>query len=137
MKFLLLFLLMLFIPVCGFAKDDPKGSATKTFDAKGKLLQKTNDNGRHYDPKGHYQGKTTADGKHYDAKGKFTGKTIQTPTGTKSYDAKGKLLQKTDARGRIYDAKGKYQGKVKSIGPARTEKRNAQGKLVEVKKAHD
>ena len=114
-----------------------KNQASKTYDANGKLIQKTNDKGRHYNVKGQYQGKTTSDGKHYDAKGKFTGKTVASPTGSKSYDAKGKLLQKTDERGRIYDAKGKYQGKVKPLTPAKIEKRDANGKLVEVKKTDD
>lgn len=114
-----------------------KNQASKTYDAKGKLIQKTDDKGRHYNAKGQYQGKTTRDGKHYDAKGKLTGKTVTAPTGSKSYDAKGKLLQKTDERGRIYDAKGKYQGKVKPVNPVKSEKRDAKGKLVEVKKTDD
>jgi YD repeat-containing protein len=119
------------------ANTKPVSSASKTYDAKGKLVQKTDDKGRHYNAKGQYQGKTTTDGKHYDAKGKFTGKTVTSPTGSKSYDAKGKLLQKTDERGRIYDAKGKYQGKVKPLSPVKSEKRDATGKLVEVKKTDD
>ena len=114
-----------------------KNQASKTYDAKGKLLQKTDDKGRHYNAKGQYQGKTTRDGKHYDAKGKLTGKTVTVPTGSKSYNAKGKLQQKTDERGRIYDAKGKYQGKVKPVSPVKSEKRDAKGKLVEVKKTDD
>jgi hypothetical protein len=97
-----------------------KNQASKTYDANGKLMQKTNDKGRHYNAKGQYQGKTTSDGKHYDAKGKFTGKTVASPTGSKSYDAK-----------------GKYQGKVKPLTPAKIEKRDANGKLVEVKKTDD
>lgn len=56
---------------------------------------------------------------------------------SKTYDAKGKLLQKTDERGRIYDAKGSYQGKVKPVSPVKSEKRDAKGKLVEVKKTDD
>lgn len=118
-------------------KTPAKAQASKTYDANGKLLQKTNDQGRHYNAQGQYQGKTTSDGKHYDAKGKFTGKTVASATGSKSYDAKGKLLQKTDERGRIYDAKGKYQGKIKPVTPAKTEKRDAKGKLVEVQKVDD
>ncbi len=119
------------------ANAKPVNSASKTYDAKGKLLEKTDEQGRRYNAKGQYQGKTTTDGKHYDAKGKFTGKTVTSPTGSKSYDAKGKLLQKTDERGRIYDAKGKYQGKVKPLSLIKSEKRDARGKLVEVKKTDD
>jgi hypothetical protein len=118
-------------------KTPAKTQSSKTYDAKGKFIQKTDDKGRHYNAKGQYQGKTTRDGKHYDAKGKFTGKTVTAPSGSKSYDAKGKLLQKTDERGRIYDAKGKYQGKVKPVNAGKSEKRDANGKLVEVKKTDD
>jgi hypothetical protein len=35
------------------------------------------------------------------------------------------------------DAKGSYQGKVKPVSPVKSEKRDAKGKLVEVKKADD
>lgn len=119
------------------ASTKPVSSASKAYDAKGKLVQKTDDKGRHYNAKGQYQGKTTPDGKHYDAKGKFTGKTVTSTTASKSYDAKGKLLQKTDERGRIYDAKGKYQGKVKPFSKGKSEKRDARGKLVEVKKTDE
>ncbi len=146
MNYLSLCLLYALLPVSGMASAasadhqanaKPANSASKTYDAKGKLLQKTDDKGRRYNAKGQYQGKTTTDGKHYDAKGKFTGKTVTTPTGSKSYDARGKLLQKTDQRGRIYDAKGKYQGKVKPLSTGKSEKRDASGKLVEVKKTDD
>ena len=95
-------------------------SASKTYDAKGQLIQKTDDKGQHYNAKGQYQGKTTRDGKHYDAKGKFTGKTVTAPTGSKSYDAK-----------------GKYQGKVKPVNTGKSEKLDATGMLVEVKKTDD
>lgn len=119
------------------ANTQTKSQASKTYDVKGKLLQKTDDKGRHYNAKGQYQGKTSRDGKHYDAKGKFTGKTVTAPSGSKSYDAKGELLQKTDERGRIYDAKGKYQGKITPVNAGKSEKRDANGKLVEVKKTDD
>ena len=59
------------------------------------------------------------------------------PSGSKNYDAQGKLQQKTDERGRIYDAKGKYQGKIKPVTAVKSEKRDAKGKLVEVKKTDD
>jgi hypothetical protein len=112
----------------------PHASASKTMDAKGKLLQKTDSHGRHYNAKGQYLGKTSSDGKHYDAKGKFTGKTVTTTSNgtisSKSYDARGKLLQSTDSRGRITDAKGKYQGNIKARAPHKTERRDAKGKLV-------
>lgn len=146
MKYLPLCLLFTFMSFAGLAtpgladnkaNTKPVSSASKTYDAKGKLVQKTDDKGQHYNAEGQYQGKTTTDGKHYDAKGKFTGKTVTSTTGSKSYDAKGKLLQKTDERGRIYDAKGKYQGKVKPVTPAKTEKRDSNGKLVEVNKTDD
>jgi hypothetical protein len=137
MKHLPLYLLLTLSPLASIADENAKNGASKTYDATGKLVQKTNDKGRHYNAKGQYQGKTTSDGKHYDAKGKFTGKTVTSPTGSKSYDAKGKLLQKTDERGRIYDANGKYQGKVKPVGVTKTENRDAKGKLVEVKKTDD
>jgi len=146
MKYLPVCLLCVLLPVSGVAhagladnkaSTKPVSSASKTYDAKGKLVQKTDDKGRHYNAKGQYQGKTTTDGKHYDAKGKFTGKTVTSPTGSKNYDAKGKLLQKTDERGRIYDAKGKYQGKVKPLSTDKSEKRDAKGKLLEVKKTDD
>lgn len=146
MNYLPLCLLCVLLPVsdvasAGLADNKtsarPTNSASKTYDAKGKLLQKTDDKGRRYNAKGQYQGKTTTDGKHYDAKGKFTGKTVTTPTGSKSYDAKGKLLQKIDERGRMYDAKGKYQGKVKPLSPVKSEKRDAKGKQLEVTKTDD
>jgi YD repeat-containing protein len=140
MNYLPLCLLCTLLPVSGVAsaasadnKTSAKlvNSASKTYDAKGQLIQKTDDKGRHYNAKGQYKGKTTRDGKHYDTKGKFIGKTVTAPSGSKSYDAKGKLLQKTDVRGRIYDAKGKYQGKVKPVSQVKSEKRDAKGKLVE------
>jgi YD repeat-containing protein len=135
---LLLALYPLTVSACGQSTETPaKAQASKTYDANGKLIQKTNDQGRHYNAKGQYQGKTTSDGKHYDAKGKFTGKTVASPAGSKSYDAKGKLLRKTDGRGRIYDATGTYQGKVKPVSPVKIEKRDAKGRLVEVKKTDD
>ena len=138
MKYLPFCLLLALSPLAGIADNKAATTpASKTYDAKGKLLQKTDDKGRHYNAKGQYQGKTSPDGKHYDAKGKLTGKTVTAPTGSKSYDAKGKLLQKTDERGRIYDAKGSYQGKVKPVSPVKNEKRDAKGKLVEVKKTDD
>lgn len=119
------------------SKSEAKSQASKTYDAKGKLLQKTDNKGRYYNAQGQYQGKTTGDGKHYDAQGKYTGKTVTTPTGSKSYDANGKMLQKTDERGRSYDAKGKYQGVLKPVNAGKSEKRDAKGKLVEVKKTDD
>lgn len=72
--------------------------ASKTFDAKGKLISKTTANGRHYDAKGKYLGKTTGQGRHYDAKGRYTGKTVISNNGTRLYDAKGKQIGKVKGK---------------------------------------
>lgn len=69
--------------------------ATKTYDAKGKLVQRTTAQGRHYNARGQYMGKTTRQGRHYDAKGRYTGKTITTSRGTRTVDAKGKTVRQT------------------------------------------
>lgn len=69
--------------------------ATKTYNAKGKLVQKTTSNGRHYNAQGQYIGKTTQQGRHYDAKGRYTGKTMTTGSVTRTVDAKGKPVQQT------------------------------------------
>lgn len=72
----------------------PPYTPSKTYDAKGKLLQKTTAGGRHYDVKGKYIGKTTSQGRHYDAKGRYTGKTVTGTNGSRRYDAKGKQVAK-------------------------------------------
>jgi YD repeat-containing protein len=69
--------------------------ASKTYDAKGKLVQRTTAQGRHYNARGQYIGKTTQQGRHYDAKGRYTGKTITTTRGTRTVDAKGKTVRQT------------------------------------------
>ena len=69
--------------------------ASKTYDAKGKLVQRTTAQGRHYNARGQYIGKTTQQGRHYDAKGRNTGKTITTTRGTRTVDAKGKTVRQT------------------------------------------
>ena len=84
--------LLLFLPLASHATT-PKGSApqqsaSKTYDAKGKLVQRTTAQGRHYNARGQYIGKTTASGRHYDAKGRYTGKTISTSRGNRTVDAK-------------------------------------------------
>lgn len=71
----------------------PQG-ASKTYDAKGKLVQRTTAQGRHYNARGQYIGKTTQDGRHFDAKGRYLGKTITTPNGQRSMDARGKTVTK-------------------------------------------
>lgn len=132
-----LFVLLLLIPSIGAANTLAGKGASKTYDATGKLLQKTDANGRHYDAKGNYIGKTTNTGKHYNASGNYIGKTITTTSGSKQLDAKGKLQQKTDARGNIYNANGQYQGKKTVVSPRKTTQRNAKGKVVSVRKKDD
>jgi phosphate-selective porin len=95
LKTALLCLFLLF-PLASQAST-PKGTsapspASKTYDAKGKLIQKTTASGRHYNAKGTYIGKTTSQSRHYDAKGRYTGKTVKVSNGSRIYDAKGKQV---------------------------------------------
>ena len=86
--------LLLFWPLASQATTPksaaPPHAASKTYDAKGKLIQKTTASGRHYDAKGKYIGKTTQQGRHYDAKGRYTGKTVTNANGSRLYNAQGK-----------------------------------------------
>ena len=92
---LCLFLLFPLVSQAATPKGAPApSSASKTYDAKGKLIQKTTVSGRHYDAKGRYIGKTTSQGRHYDARGRYTGKTITTANGSRTLDAKGKQVGK-------------------------------------------
>lgn len=73
-------------------------TASKTYDAKGKLVQRTTSQGRHYNARGQYIGKTTKDGRHYDAQGRYIGKTIVTQSGNRTLDSKGKKVPKSKTR---------------------------------------
>jgi YD repeat-containing protein len=86
--------LLLLLPLASHATTSkgsaPQQNASKTYDAKGKLIQKTTSSGRHYDAKGKYIGKTTQQGRHYDATGRYTGKTVTDANGSRLYNAQGK-----------------------------------------------